>query len=229
MTAWPDATLVSWGMLLLLGAFHGVNPGMGWLFAVALGMQENRAAAVWRALLPLGLGHACAVGVAILVGIAAGIVLPTGLLRWPIAALLVLLGVRRLVRHRHPRWGGMRIGMGGLTIWSFLVATAHGAGLMVLPIWLGMSAAAAPTGAGTGWLDATHAGHMHAAADLTTGLIATAVHGASYLLVTATIAWVVFTRFGVGLLRTMWINLDVIWAAALIVSGGLTLVVAALG
>jgi hypothetical protein len=213
-----DAAWVSWGTLVFLGAFHGVNPGMGWLFAVALGMQENRAATVWRAMLPLGLGHAVAIGLAILVGVLAGVVLPTTALRWPIAAILIALGVRRLVRHGHPRWGGMRIGMGGLTIWSFLVATAHGAGLMVLPVWLQLSASAS---------SAAHmnhvSGHMPASVDLTTGLAATAVHGASYLLVTAVIAWIVFTKLGVGLLRTAWINLDVIWAAALIVSGGLTL------
>jgi hypothetical protein len=208
-----NAAFVSWAALVLLGAFHGVNPGMGWLFAVALGMQENRAAAVWRALLPLGLGHACAIAVAILAGVLAGTVIPTSTLRWPVAGFLVLLGVRRLLRHRHPRWGGMRISMAGLTIWSFLVATAHGAGLMVLPVWLGM---AASTGHGA------HANH--AASDLVSGLTATAVHGTSYLLVTAAIAWVVFTKLGVGLLRTRWINLDVIWAAALIVSGGLIFV-----
>jgi hypothetical protein len=112
----------------------------------------------------------------------------------------------------------MRIGIGGLTIWSFLVATAHGAGLMVLPVWLGMSSAAS----------AAVPGHVHvhapATADFTAGLLVTAVHGASYLFVTALIAWVVFTRLGVGLLRTTWINLDAVWAIALLVSGGLILV-----
>jgi hypothetical protein len=209
-----DPAVVSWGALALLGAFHGINPGMGWLFAVALGMQENRAAAVWRALLPLALGHACAIAAAILAGIAAGAVIPTSLLRWPVAVVLVLLGVRRLVRHGHPRWGGMRIGMGGLAIWSFLVATAHGAGLMVLPVWLGMSASGGQAG---------HGSHLPAAPDLVSGLAATAVHAISYLLVTALIAWIVFAKLGVGLLRTAWINLDVVWAAVLIASGGLTL------
>src|SRR5438477_12188810 len=103
---------LSWGMLVALGAFHGINPGMGWLFAVALGMQENRAAAVWRALLPLGVGHACAIAVTILAGVLAGIVVPATMLRWPIAALLMLLGAQRLRRHSHPRWAGMRISMG---------------------------------------------------------------------------------------------------------------------
>jgi hypothetical protein len=218
MSAGPGTALMSWGTLCLLGAFHGINPAMGWLFAVALGMQENRAAAVWRALVPLGVGHASAIGLAILVGIVAGRVIPADALRWPIAIMLVLLGVRRLLRQKHPRWGGMRIGILGLTFWSFLVATAHGAGLMVLPVWLGMTAASFPGGS-----EITHAGHGAATGDLAVGLIATAVHGVSYLIVTAMIAWIVFRKVGVGLLRTAWINLDVIWAAALIASGVLTI------
>src|SRR5687767_9944118 len=121
----------SWGMLLFLGAFHGINPAMGWLFAVALGMQENRSAAVWRALLPIGIGHACAIAGVVLLGLLAGVVLPMAGLRWGVAVFLVALGVLRLFRHGHPRRGSMRIGVVGLTIWSFLIATAHGAGLMV--------------------------------------------------------------------------------------------------
>jgi hypothetical protein len=202
----------AWVALVLLGAFHGINPGMGWLFAVALGMQENREAAVWRALLPLGAGHAIAIALAIALAFAAGTVMPPSMLKWPIAAILMSLGIRRLLRHGHPRWGGMRIGPAGLTLWSFLVATAHGAGLMVLPIWLNMPAHAD-----------LHASHMHATVGVSSGLSVTAVHGASYLLVTTLVAWVVFTRLGVGLLRRSWINLDVIWAAALIVTGGVTL------
>jgi hypothetical protein len=204
----------SWGMLLFLGAFHGINPGMGWLFAVALGMQENRSAAVWRALLPIGLGHACAIAAVVVLGMLAGVVLPTEAIRWPVAAILVILGVRRLFRHRHPRWGSMRIGVGGLTLWSFLVATAHGAGLMVVPVWLRMGAAQGG--------DGTHAAHLHGSPALASGLTATAVHSLSYLIVTAAIASIVFHKLGVGLLRKTWINLDLIWAVALIASGGLT-------
>jgi hypothetical protein len=200
----------SWGLLVFLGAFHGINPGMGWLFAVALGMQENRSAAVWRAIVPIAIGHACAIAAVVLLGVGAGVVLPIGTLRWPIAALLVGLGIVRLFRHRHPRWASMRIGLAGLGLWSFLVATAHGAGLMVLPVWMHMAEAGGP------------GAHLHAAPTLASGLAATAVHSGSYLLVTAAIAWVVFYKLGVGLLRKAWINLDVIWAAALILSGGLT-------
>jgi hypothetical protein len=199
-------------MLLFLGAFHGINPGMGWLFAVALGMQENRSAAVWRAILPIGVGHACAVAAAVALGLLAGVVLPLDAVRWPVAAILVTLGVYRLFRHRHPRYGSMRIGPRGLTIWSFLIATAHGAGLMVLPVWLRMSA-----------VPGDHSAHLHATTTLVSGLAATAVHSGSYLVVTAAIAWVVFHKLGVGLLRKAWINLDLIWASALIASGALTM------
>ena len=129
----PTEMVVSWSMLVALGAFHGINPGMGWLFAVALGMQERRRGAVLRALLPLGAGHALAVAGAVGVALAVGSVIPLGWLRWPIAGVLVSLGVLRFFRHGHPRWAGMRVSMSGLTVWSFLMATAHGAGLMVVP------------------------------------------------------------------------------------------------
>jgi hypothetical protein len=199
--------MTTWGMLLFLGAFHGINPGMGWLFAVALGMQENRSAAVWRALLPIGIGHACAVASVIALGLLAGVVLPVDAIRWPIAGILVMLGVQRLFRHRHPRYGSMRIGIAGLTIWSFLVATAHGAGLMVLPVWLQLSRAAG-----------NHGAHFHGTT-VAAGAAATVVHSASYLIVSAAVAWIVFHKLGVGLLRKGWINLDLIWAAALIMTG----------
>jgi hypothetical protein len=201
----------SWGLLLFLGAFHGINPGMGWLFAVALGMQENRAGAVWRALLPIAFGHALAIAAAILFGMLAGTVLPLGPLRWIVAAFLTALGILRLFRHRYPRWSSMRIGPGRLMLWSFLVATAHGAGLMVLPVWFHISAQASE-----------HSGHVQAGPNLASGFVATAVHTSSYLIVTAVIALVVFHKLGVGLLRKAWINLDVIWAVALIATGTLT-------
>ena len=128
-------------MLIGLGAFHGINPGMGWLFAVALGMQERRRGAVLRALVPLGAGHALAVAGAIAAALAIGAVIPIGWLRWPLAGVLISLGALRCFRHRHPRWAGMRVTMVGLTLWSFLMATAHGAGLMVVPVFVGMSMA----------------------------------------------------------------------------------------
>jgi hypothetical protein len=209
----------SWVMLLALGAFHGINPGMGWLFAVALGMQERRRGAVLRALVPLGAGHALAVAGAVGVVVAIGAAIPIGELRWPMAAILVSLGALRVVRHRHPRWVGMRVGMGGLTAWSFLMATAHGAGLMVVPVFVGMAMA------GEG--GQMHMHHLPAAAgtNAAAALLATALHAASYLAVTAFIALLVFDKVGVGILRRAWFNVDLIWAGALVATGVLTLII----
>lgn len=211
-----------WALLGLfgLGAFHGINPGMGWLFAVALGMQEKNRAAVWRALLPLGLGHALAIAAAILVALAVGAAMPLQYLRWPLAALLLIMGISRFYRHRHPRWAAMRVGMAGLTWWSFLMATAHGAGLMVLPIFLSMST---PVQAAEPMCHATTV--AAASPGVATSLIATLVHGLGYLAVTALAAVVVFEKLGLGLLRKAWLNLDLIWAGALVVTGVATLLI----
>jgi hypothetical protein len=212
--------------LFALGAFHGVNPGMGWLFAVARGMQEGRRAEVWRALLPMGLGHVLAVAASVAVAMLLGAALPTAALRGAVAVLLIGLGARRLVRHRHPRLGGMRVGAAGLTAWSFLMATAHGAGLMVVPILLGGDAAPA---------HASHAGHAavaghagHAAVGFGTfdaALAATAIHAVGYLLVSALAAAIVYEKLGLRFLRTGWLNVDLLWAVALIATGGVTLLV----
>jgi hypothetical protein len=198
----------SWAALLGLGAFHGINPGMGWLFAVALGLQERRRAAVLSALLPLGVGHALAVGAAIMLAVAVGAVMPLQWLRWLVAAILIGFGISRLVRHRHPSWASMRVGMGGLTLWSFLMASAHGAGLMVVPLYLGMTIPAEHT---------HHAAMMNSTP--ATALLATGLHAVGYLLVTAAVAFLVFEKLGVGMLRKAWFNLDLVWAIALIGTG----------
>ena len=203
-----------WAILIGLGAFHGINPGMGWLFAVALGMQERRRGAVLLALVPLGAGHAMAVAGAVGAALAVGAVIPLGWLRWPMAGVLVSLGVLRFFRHRHPRWAGMRVSMSGLAVWSFLMATAHGAGLMVVPVFVGMSMAG----------EGGHTHHMTTAGGRAgTALVATGLHAVGYLAVTAFVAVLVFEKLGVGILRRAWLNLDLIWAAALIATGTLTL------
>ena len=200
---WPIAAL------LLLGAFHGVNPGMGWLFAVALGMQEHRRKAVWQAMLPLAVGHGLAIGTVLLLAGLTGAMLPARTLRITVALMLVSLGTYRLVRQRHVRWGGMRVGMMGLTVWSFLMASAHGAGLMVLPVVL----AAGPP------LSADHGGHASGVANAMSGAFATAVHGVGYLLATALAATVCYEMIGLTWLRRGWVNLDAVWAIALILTG----------
>jgi hypothetical protein len=207
----------SLAMLALLGAIHGINPAMGWLFAVSLGLQEQRRSAVWGALGPLALGHALAIGAVLLAAGVLGLVLPLGALKWVTAAALLGFGVFHLVRHRHPRLGGMRVGPRDLTLWSFLMASAHGAGLMALPLVLGLAAPAADV----------HAHHGHPAAPALSGaeaagVLATVVHTAGYLAVAGIVAVVVYEKLGLRLLRSAWINLNVIWAGALVLTAVLT-------
>lgn len=214
-----------WIALLGLGAVHGINPAMGWLFAVALGLQERDRRVVWGALGPLALGHAAAIAAAVAAAALLGAVIPPSLLRWLVAALLAGLGIAHLLRHRHPRRGGMRIGRKDLAIWSFLVASAHGAGLMVLPFLLDTATAGGAVGAGGG--GATAGGHtVPALAGLPqehlVGLAATLVHTAGYLLVTGLVAVIVYEKLGLRLLRKAWINLDLLWAGALIATAALT-------
>lgn len=201
--------------LLLLGAFHGINPAMGWLFAVALGLQERSSRAVAWSLAPIALGHGLAIGVTVLAAVVAGAVVPLFYVRIGAAAILFGFGVYCLWRRRHPRWGGMQVGFRDLTIWSFLMASAHGAGFMLLPFLL----------QGT----AVSAGHAHHAASAAlvspvAGVAAVAVHTAAYLAVTGLAAWLVYAKVGLAVLRKAWINLDWIWALALIVTGVFTLV-----
>jgi len=210
----------SWLALVALGAFHGLNPAMGWLFAVALGLQEHRRGAVFRALLPLAAGHALAILAVIAIAALAGLTVSPHYLRWVVAAILIIVGLRFLVRHPHLRWAGMRVGMGELTLWSFLVASVHGAGLMVLPIFMGMSTAMRMSAAE----HASAGGGFLASGTLAAAMTATIVHAASYLLVSAALAVLVFEKLGVGILRKAWFNVDVLWATALMGTGVATLV-----
>jgi len=119
-----------WILLFLLGAYHGVNPAMGWHFAVALGLQKRDSRAVWQALTPIACGHFIAVGLAVLIAFAAGMVIPQTYLKIGVVVLLIVFGLLRILGKGHSRWGGMQVGFKDLTIWSFLTASAHGAGLM---------------------------------------------------------------------------------------------------
>jgi hypothetical protein len=204
--------------LLALGAGHGINPAMGWLFAVALGFQRESRGAVWGALGPLAVGHALAIAATILIVGIIGMVVPLELLQWGTAVLLVGLGVYRLVRSRHIRFGSMQVDARELAIWSFLMASSHGAGLMVLPLVMGDASVA---------MDSHQLSHMSmfGPAELgRSGTVAALVHTAGYLLVTGLIAVFVYERVGTRFLRTAWVNLDLIWAVALIATGVATLV-----
>jgi hypothetical protein len=205
---------MDWTAMVVLGAYHGINPGMGWLFAVALGMQRGSTHGVWSALPPIALGHAAAVGMVLLTVGLAQIVIPMDMLKVLVASMLTMLGLYRLWRHRHPRYGGMQVGFRDLAVWSFLMASAHGAGLMVAPFV--MSAPSTLAAAGH-----THARHIAAAGaeGATAGAMAVAVHTLSYLVVMTVAAWIVYRKFGLGLLRKAWFNLDWVWAGALVLTG----------
>ena len=205
---------MDWTAMIALGAYHGINPGMGWLFAVALGMQQGRASGVWRALPPIAIGHAAAVGLVVAVAAVAQVVIPLEALKLVVAATLVTLGGYRLWRHRHPRFGGMQVGFRDLTVWSFLMASAHGAGVMVLPFVLDVDATVSAQAG-------EHAHHALSTASSHPWMDAMAVgiHSLTYLVVTALIAWVVYRKLGLAVLRTAWFNLDWLWAGALVVTG----------
>jgi multisubunit Na+/H+ antiporter MnhC subunit len=205
-------------LMLLLGAYHGLNPGMGWLFAVALGMQEQKGSAVARSLIPIAVGHAVAIGSVVLTSVFLGMTLPLMVIRYLVAALLVGMGIYCLVRHRHPRWVRMQVGFRDLTVWSFLMASAHGAGLMVVPILLHSNTVEAQS---------RIAGHDHISHTVTplAGILATGVHTVAYLAVTGLLAWVVYRKLGLALLRKAWLNFDLVWAAALVATGLVTLLI----
>jgi hypothetical protein len=152
------------------------------------------------------------VAAAVALALVAGAVIPIRNLRWLVAAVLLVLGVSRLIRHRHPGWVGMRVGIRGLTLWSFLMASAHGAGLMVAPVFLRMAT-----------VEAHPACHAVKASGPAAAVLASGLHAIGYLLVTAVVSLLVFEKLGVGMLRKAWFNLDLIWAVALIGTGILTM------
>jgi hypothetical protein len=208
-----------WVSLFILGAVHGINPAMGWLFAVARGLQQRDRRALWRALGPLALGHAAAIAAALVVALGLGQMLPLRWLRWGMAGALAAVGIDSLRRHRHVSMGGMQVSARELTMWSFLSATAHAAGLMVLPFVLGATAPRA-TMLSHHEMPPLVAG-FDAANSL--GVVAPLIHTAGYLAVTALLAVVVYEWVGLRILRYAWINLNVLWSVALIVVAATTL------
>ena len=216
--SWP------WLALAALGAYHGLNPAMGWLFAVALGLQEQRRGAVLQALPPIALGHAAAVLLAVLVVGVARIVVPFDALRYVCAGALILFGLYKLARRRHPRWVGMRVGFRDLTAWSFLMATAHGAGFMLIPVLLGLSSAGQIHGPHAHGAHTDHAAMAGSAAVLA-DLAVVGLHTLAMFAVMSVIAMVIYEKLGVMILKRAWFNLDLLWAGALVGAGFITLVV----
>ncbi len=197
---WP------WLALAGLGAFHGLNPGMGWLFAVALGMHRHDGRIVRLAVGPIALGHALSVAVVVAAFIWAGLLIDARALG--IACGIILIGwalYHWRYGHRHRVRFGMQTGLVGLAAWSFLMATAHGAGLMLWPALMPLCLG-----------EVSAPGH---ASPMATALLGVGLHTLAMLTVTTAIAVTVYEWIGVEMLRRTWINVDLVWMVALVGAG----------
>jgi hypothetical protein len=211
-------TLVAWLALAGLGAFHGANPAMGWLFAVALGLHRRSRTVVLESLVPIALGHACAVTVVALAVVALGMAIDADVIRVAAGVVLIAWAVyHQAYGSRHRVRVGMRTGMLGLAVWSFVMASAHGAGLMLVPLLLPLGEMAA------------HDTHEMPAASLAVTLAAVGVHTLAMLVVTGVIAVVVYEWVGVAFLRRGWINLDRLWTWSLAATGMILILLAPAG
>lgn len=213
----------SWISIILFGSFHGLNPAMGWLFAVSLGLQERSSRAVVAALGPIALGHA--ISVAMVVGVVwlLGTVLPQALLMALGGLTMVgFAGYKVISRFRHPAWVGMRVNARDLVVWSFVMATAHGAGLMLLPPIMALRKDAMPEKMAQ---SGHHAHHIVAsdAPDPWMALLGVGVHTVALFTVTGVVALVVYRKVGVDILRRAWINMDMVWVGVMALAGFMTL------
>jgi hypothetical protein len=217
---WTTAGL--WLAVIASGLYHGVNPGMGWPLAVSAGLMERSPRALVAAFAPLSIGHLAAMLLVLL-----PFALLAALVEWQRqiqigASLLVIgFGVFRLLHRRHPRVLA-RIRPTQLGLWSFAVAIAHGAGLMLVPIYLGLCRTAEP-------------GRGHAAAGtlieagLGMALLVSVVHAVAMITAGGLLAWLVYRTLGLRLVSRSWFNLDASWAASLIAIGGVSLAIGLAG
>jgi hypothetical protein len=216
-----DGGVWPWIVMALLGAYHGLNPAMGWLFAVGLGLQDRSRGAVLRALPPIALGHELALGLVVVLVLGLGVLADPGALRIGAAVVLIVFGVFRLARPRrgHPRWTKFRVTRPELAWWSFLMSSAHGAGLMVAPVVLGANANAGAAES-----------HDHveelglATMSIPESALALVIHVGAMVLVMGLVALLVYEKLGVAVLQKAWVNLDALWAGAFVVAGVMTLV-----
>ena len=208
-----------WFTVVAFGIYHGLNPAMGWPLAVANGLAARRGGAVFATLLPLGAGHLLAMAVAVLpFALLSEVLQHSRAIRIGAGALVLLFGLYKLAVRRHPRYLA-RIRPAQLAWWSFLMATAHGAGLMLVPVALGLCATAQTDPIGV-------SGHAALETLLRSGLVTaigvTLVHTLAMLVSGVAIAWVVYRWLGLQFLRRAWFNLDFLWGASLVAAGGVS-------
>jgi hypothetical protein len=223
-----------WAFVLLglLGAYHGLNPAMGWLFAVGLGLQERSRRAVLRSLLPIALGHECSILLIAALVLGLGVVADSTVLHVGAGVALIGFGLFRFVKpHAHFRWTKMRVNRRELSWWSFLMATAHGAGLMVAPVLIGAGAASsAQADQMPGMHMTSPVMHDHellhvqsASLSLPGSALGLLLHVTAMVLVMGVVAVVVYDRLGVRVLRRAWVNTEWLWAGAFVLAGVVTL------
>ena len=222
------ASLGPWLGLAALGLFHGLNPGMGWLFAVSLALQRQRPAQLYTATGFIAVGHLLSVVVVLVALALAGAFLSLKWVRITAGAALLAFGVIRVVLYyRHPRWVGLNVGGRDLIAWSFLMATAHGAGLMLAPVVLALTGPDADTGL-AGDLG-EHGGFLSLSDAPIWWVVGLLMHTVVMLATMLAAAVIVYYRVGLAFLRRGWINLDLLWAGSLVAAGVITLAWAVLG
>ena len=197
---WP------WIVVAGLGAFHGLNPAMGWLFAVALGLHRNERRVVWLSLLPIAAGHALSIALVAVAVVSAGMLIDGRTLGIVAGLTLIAWALYHWRYGAHHRVRvGLQTGLLGLSLWSFLMATAHGAGLMLWPALMPLCFSAGAAASASGSIGPALAG--------------VGLHTLAMLAVTGAIAIVVFEWVGVAIVRRTWINLDLIWTLTLVAAG----------
>jgi hypothetical protein len=201
-----------WGGVIFSGLYHGINPGMGWPLAVSAALMERRHKALPKALALLALGHFLAM-IGILLPFSMMVILIDWQVEIRIAAglLVVAMGIYLLVNRRHPKFLA-RVHPARLALWSFLAAMAHGAGLMLVPIYLGLCA--------VGMEDTGHlAAQTLMGNNIVTAFLVALVHTVSMTFAGGVIAVVIYAWLGLKFLSRTWFNLDVVWAASLVLVG----------
>jgi hypothetical protein len=212
--AWPYI------LLGLLGAYHGLNPAMGWLFAVAIGMQERSRRAVLRSLLPIAIGHECSIVLVAALVLGLGLLADSSALHLGAGIGLIVFGIFRFIKpHAHFRWTTMTVNRRELGWWSFLMSTAHGAGFMVAPVLIGAGAADTARASSDHELE-----HLQTASMSIPGSgLALLLHVGSMILVMGLVSIVVYEKLGVAILRQAWLNTEWLWAGAFVLAGVVTL------